>query len=76
MAYVQRVFKTHKPASRTLSVEEREGAQANIFTLLLQEQFAEEMKSLKAERKFQKTAKFSSYHHSWTSKYLFVPKAG
>ena len=45
MAYVQRVFKKHKPATRTLNVEEREGAQASIFRLLQQEQFAEEMKS-------------------------------
>ena len=38
MAYVQRVFKKHKPATKTLSVEEREDAQASIFRLLLQEQ--------------------------------------
>ena len=50
MAYVQRAFKKHKPATKTLSVEEREGAQASIFRLLKQEQFAEEMKSLKAEK--------------------------
>ena len=34
MAYVQRVFRKHKPATKTLSVEEREGAQASIFRLL------------------------------------------
>ena len=33
MAYVQSVLKKHKPATKTLSVEEREGAQANIFRL-------------------------------------------
>ena len=48
MAYVQRVFIKHKPATKTLSVEEREGAQASIFRLLQREPFAEEMKSLKA----------------------------
>ena len=50
MAYIQRVFKKHKPATKTLSVQEREDAQASIFRLLQQEQFTEEMKSLKAER--------------------------
>ena len=50
MAYVQRVCRKHKPATKTLSVEEREGAQASIFRLLQQEQFAEEMNSLKAEK--------------------------
>ena len=34
MAYVQRVFKKHKQATKTLSVEEKEGAQASIFRLL------------------------------------------
>ena len=48
MVYVQRVFRKHKPATKTLSVEEKEGAQASIFRLLQQEQFGEEMKSLKA----------------------------
>ena len=55
MAYVQRVFKKHKPATKTLSVEEREDAQAIIF--ILQEQFAEEMKSLKAEKEIPKNSK-------------------
>ena len=50
MAYVKRLFKKHKLATETLSVEEREGAQASIFRLLQQEQFAEEMKSLRAEK--------------------------
>ena len=50
MAYVQRVFKKHIPATKTLSVEEREDAQASISRLLQQEQFTEEMKSLLAER--------------------------
>ena len=49
MAYVKRVIKKHKPATKTLSVEEREGAQTNICRLFLHELFAEEMKSLKTE---------------------------
>ena len=47
MACIQRVFKKHKPATETLSVQEIEDAQASIFRLLQQEQFTEEMKSLK-----------------------------
>ena len=75
MAYVQRVFRKHKPATKTLSVEEREGAQAGIFSLQQQE-FAKEMKSLKAEKEIlKKTAKSSSFHNSYTSKDLFVLKA-
>ena len=61
MAYVQRVFRKHKPATKTLSVEEREGAQAGIFRLLQQEQFAEEMKSLKAEKEIPKTSKILQF---------------
>ena len=57
MAYVQHVFKKHKPATKTLSVEEREGAQASIFRPLQQEQFAEEIKSLKAEKEISKNSK-------------------
>ena len=60
-AYKQRVFKKHKPATRTLSVEEREGAQASIFRLLQQEQFAEEMKSLKVEKKVPKNSKILQF---------------
>ena len=61
MAYIQRVFKKHKPATKTLSVEEREDAQASIFRLLQQEQFTEEMKSLKAEREIPKNSKILQF---------------
>ena len=61
MAYVQRLFKKHKPATNALSVEEREGAQASIFRLLQQEQFAEEMKSLKAEKEIPKNSKILQF---------------
>ena len=61
MAYVQRVFKKRKPATKTLSVEEREGAQASIFRLLQQKQFAEEMKSLTAEKKIPKNSKILQF---------------
>ena len=54
---MQRVFKKHTPATKTLSVEETEGAQASIFRLLQQEQFAEEMKSIKAEKEIPKNSK-------------------
>ena len=56
MAHVQRVFKKQKPATKTISVEEREGAQASIFRLMQQEQLAEEMKSLKADKEIPKNS--------------------
>ena len=61
MAYVQRVFRKHKQATKTLSVDEKEGAQAGIFRLLQQEQFAEEMKSLKAEKEIPKNSKILQF---------------
>ena len=61
MSYVQRVFRKHKPATKTLSVEEREGAQAGIFRLLQQEQFAEEMKSLKTENEIVKNSEILQF---------------
>ena len=61
-AYVERGFKKHKTATKTISVEEREDVQARFFRLEHQEQCAEEMKYLRAEIEIQKTAKFSSFH--------------
>ena len=61
MAYVQRVFKKHKPATKTLSVEEREGAQASIFRILQQKKFAEEMKFIKAENEIPKGGKIFQF---------------
>ena len=61
MAYVQRVFRKQKPATKTLSVEEREGAQASIFRLLQQEQFTEEMKSPMAEKEILKNNKILQF---------------
>ena len=54
-------FKKHKPATKTLSVEEREYAQASIFRLLQQKQFAEEMKSLKTEKEILKNSKILQF---------------
>ena len=56
-AYVRRAFSKYKSAALIVSIEEREKAKATIFKLVQQEQFGEVMKSLKAERKFQKAAK-------------------
>ena len=64
MAYVQCVFRKHKPATKTLSVEERECAQAGIFRLLQQEHFAEELKSLKAEKEVLKNSKILQFSPS------------
>ena len=57
LEYVQPVFKKHKPATKTLSVEERECAQAGIFRLQQQKEFAEEMKSLMFEEEIPKNSK-------------------
>ena len=61
MAYVRRVFRKPKSATKTLSVEELEGAKAGIIRLLQQEQFAEEMKSLRAEKEILKTSKILQF---------------
>ena len=61
MAYVKRAFKKRKPTTKTLSVEEREGAQARIFRLLQPELFAEQMKSLTAEKKIPKNGKIHQF---------------
>ena len=60
LAYVQRALNKDKPATFIVSIEEREKAKATIFKLLQQEQFGEEMKSLKPEKEIPKKAK--SYH--------------
>ena len=57
MAYVQRALRKMKPATKMIGIEENEDAKATIFRLLQQEQFAEEMKSLKAEKSFPKGSK-------------------
>ena len=57
VAYVQRASSKHKPATLVVSIEEREKAKATIFKLLQQEQFGEEMKSLKAEKEIPKVSK-------------------
>ena len=57
MAYVQRALNKHKPATLVVSIEESEKAKAAIFKLLQQEQFGEEMKSLKAEKEIPKGTK-------------------
>ena len=61
MAYVHRALNKHKPATLVVSIEEREKAKATILKLLQQEQFGDKMKSLKAERKFQKGSKILQF---------------
>ena len=61
VAYVQRAKSKHKPATLIVSVEEREKAKATIFKLLQQEQFSEEMKSLRAEREIPKGSKILQF---------------
>ena len=50
VAYVRRAFSKYKPATLLVISEEREKAKATVFKLLQQEQFGEEMKSLKIEK--------------------------
>ena len=61
VAYVRPVMSKHKPATLIVSVEEREKAKATIFKLLQQEQFSEEMKSLRAEKKIPKSSKILQF---------------
>ena len=50
----KRAAQKNKLGTKTLSVEERQDAQARIFRLLQQEQFARKMKFLMAEREIPK----------------------
>ena len=61
VAYVQRALNKHKPATVVVSIEEREKAKATIFKLLQQEQFGEEMKSLKVEKEIPKGSKILQF---------------
>ena len=61
VAYVQRALNKHKTATVVVSFEEREKAKATIFKLLQQEQFDEEMKSLKAEKEIPKGKKILQF---------------
>ena len=54
VAYVHRALNKHKPATLVVSIEEGEKAKATIFNLLQQEQFGQEMKSLKVEKEIPK----------------------
>ena len=67
VAYVQRASSEHKPATLVVSIEEGEKAKAIIFELLQREQFGEEMKSLKAEKKIQKFQKAAKSYNSHLS---------
>ena len=61
VAYVQRAMNKGKPATLVVNIEERERAKATIFKLLQQEQFGEEMKSLKAEKEIPKVSKILQF---------------
>ena len=76
MAYVQRALRKKKPATKTIGIEENEDAKAIIFRLLQQEQFAEEMKSLKAEKKITKSSKILQFSPFIDQRSLFRAKGG
>ena len=61
MAYVQRALMKKKPATKMIGIENNEDAKATIFRLLQQEQFAEELKSLKAEKEIPKGSKILQF---------------
>ena len=61
VGYVQRALNKHKPATVVVSIKEREKAKATIFKLLQQEQFGEEMKSLKVEKEIPKGSKILQF---------------
>ena len=61
VAYVQRALNKHKPATLVVSIEERKKAKAIISKLLQQEQFGEEIKSLKAENENPKSRKILQF---------------
>ena len=61
VAYVQQALNKNKPATLVVSIEEREQANSIIFKLLQQEQFGEEMKSLKVEKEISKGSKIQQF---------------
>ena len=61
MTYEKRALNKHKPATLVVSIEEREKAKATIFKLLQQEQFGDEMKSLKAGKEIPKGIKILQF---------------
>ena len=63
VAFVQRAFSKHQPATLVVSIEEREKAKAIIFKFLQREQFGEEMKSHKAEKEIAKGSKILQFSH-------------
>ena len=74
VAYVQRALNKHRPATLLVSIEERGKAKATIFKLLQQEQFGEEMKSLKAEKESPKGSKILQFSPFLDDEGLFRAK--
>ena len=61
MAYAQRALRKKKPATKMIGTEVKEDAKTTIFSLLQQEQFAEEMKSIKDEKEIPKGSKILQF---------------
>ena len=61
MENVQQALRKRKPATKMIGIEENEDAKATILRLLQQEQFAEEMKSLKTEKEIPKGSKILKF---------------
>ena len=61
MAYIQRALSKYKPAKFVVGVKYRQSGKTIKFRLLRQEQFGEDMKSLKAGRQISKSSKVLHY---------------
>ena len=59
--YIQRALNKYKLATLVVSIEETEKAKTIILKLVQQEQFGEEMKSLKAEKVIPKSNKIVQF---------------
>ena len=60
-AYVQQALNKHESATLVVSIEGREKTKTIILKLLQQEQFGEEMKSLKTEKEIHKSSKILQF---------------
>ena len=75
MAYLQRALKKTKRALKINDIEEAKITMITTSKLLQQKEFAEEIKSLKAEKENQKSTNNSKFLPSLNKWDLFLPKA-
>ena len=73
-AYKKRALSKNKPDALVISIEEREKANAIIFKLLQQEEFGDELKSLKVEKEIPKGSKILQFSPFLNEKRLIRAK--